>query len=55
MRDVHTICDPYLFTFAQWLKDDGVDPARTPKVIKHRNPMSEREAVRKAIAKELRA
>jgi glutathione S-transferase len=26
MGDSHTICDPYLFNFAEWLEDDGVDP-----------------------------
>jgi glutathione S-transferase len=55
MGDVYTICDPYLFTFAQWLEDDGVDPSRIPKVIDHRRRMSERAAVRKAIAEELGA
>lgn len=28
MGDQYTICDPYLFTLAQWLEKDGVDPAR---------------------------
>src|ERR1700688_1906630 len=27
MGAAYTICDPYLFTFAQWLEADGVDPA----------------------------
>jgi glutathione S-transferase len=31
MGETYTICDPYLFTLAQWLEDDGVDPARFPK------------------------
>jgi glutathione S-transferase len=53
MGDAYTICDPYLFTFAQWLEDDGVNPARLPKVCDHRRRMSERPAVRKAIADEL--
>jgi glutathione S-transferase len=55
MGDSYTICDPYLFTFAQWLEDDGVDPSRIPKVIEHRNRMSVRFSVRKAIAEELHA
>jgi glutathione S-transferase len=38
---------------AQWLEQDGVDPARFPKVIDHRRRMSERPQVRKAIAEEL--
>ena len=53
MGETYTICDPYLFTMAQWLEQDGVDPARFPKVIDHRRRMSERPAVRKAIAEEL--
>src|SRR6266852_1206770 len=53
MGEASTICDPYLFTLAQWLEDDGVDPVRLPRVIDHRRRMSERHAVRKAIAEEL--
>jgi len=49
----YTISDPYLFTLAQWLENDGVDPARFPKVAAHRQRMSERAAVRKALAEEL--
>src|ERR1041384_3309117 len=33
MGERYTICDPYLFTLAQWLEADGVDPARIPRVI----------------------
>ena len=53
MGDAYTIADPYLFTLAQWLEDDGLDPARTPRVIEHRSRMAERPNVRKAIAQEL--
>jgi glutathione S-transferase len=53
MGQAYTICDPYLFTLAQWLEDDGVDPARLPQLIDHRRRVSERPAVRKAIAAEL--
>jgi glutathione S-transferase len=31
MGDAYTIADPYLFTLAQWLEDDGVDPGRIPR------------------------
>ena len=55
MGDQYTICDPYLFTLAQWLEADGVDPARIPRVIEHRRRVSERAAVRTAIARELAA
>jgi glutathione S-transferase len=53
MGERYTICDPYLFTLAQWLEADGVDPATIPRVIDHRHRMSERETVRKAIDQEL--
>ena len=53
MGEHYTICDPYLFTLAQWLEVDGVDPARIPRVIDHRRRMSERPGVKKAIAEEL--
>ncbi len=52
MGERYTICDPYLFTLAQWLEQDGVDPKRIPKVIDHRRRMSERDTVKKAIAQE---
>jgi glutathione S-transferase len=55
MGEAYTICDPYLFTLAQWLEADGVDPARIPKVIEHRRRVSERPAVQRAIAQELAA
>jgi glutathione S-transferase len=53
MGDTYTISDPYLFAVAQWLEGDGVDPARIPRVVEHRQRVSERSAVRKAIADEL--
>ena len=53
MGETYTICDPYLFTMAQWLEGDGVDPSRFPKVMDHRRRMSERPQVQRAIAEEL--
>lgn len=53
MGEAYTICDPYLFTIAQWMEADGVDPSRFPKVSDHRRRMSERPQVRAAIAAEL--
>ncbi len=53
MGEAYTICDPYLFTMAQWLEQDGVDPSRFPKVVDHRRRMAERAEVKKAIAEEL--
>ncbi len=52
MGEAYTIADPYLFTLAQWLEDDGVDPSRVPGVIAHRNRMLERANVRQALAEE---
>ena len=52
MGETYSICDPYLFTISEWLEGDGVDLSWLPKVIAHRNGMSERTAVRKAIAEE---
>jgi glutathione S-transferase len=49
MGNDYSICDPYLFTMAQWLEADGVDPMRLPKVTDHRRRMSERPAVRKVM------
>ncbi len=55
MGSDYTIADPYLFTLAQWLEKDGVDPKRIPRVIDHRARMAERPNVRKAIAEQLAA
>lgn len=52
MGEAYTICDPYLFTIAEWLEGDGVDPARFPKVHDHRRRMAERPAVKRALAAE---
>jgi len=53
MGAAYTIADPYLFTLAQWLEDDGVDPSRIPRVIEHRSRMADMPNVKTAIAKEL--
>ena len=55
MGSDYTIADPYLFTLAQWLEKDGVDPKRIPRVIDHRARMAERPNVRKAMAEQLAA
>jgi glutathione S-transferase len=49
----YTIADPYLFTVAQWLEADGVDPIGIPGVVDHRSRMLEQPSVKKAIALEL--
>ena len=53
MGESYTICDPYLFTLAQWLPGDGVDIAQLPKVQAHRDRMNARASVRQAIAEEV--
>ncbi len=53
MGERYTICDPYLFTLAQWHAADGVDPARIPGVIEHSRRVAERAAVQRALAQEL--
>jgi glutathione S-transferase len=53
MGEAYTICDPYLFTLAQWWEADGVDPARLPKLQDHRRRMAARPSVQRAIAVEL--
>jgi glutathione S-transferase len=52
MGEAYSIADPYLFTLAQWLEDDGVDSVRIPRVMDHRARMLERPNVRQAIAEE---
>jgi glutathione S-transferase len=53
MGAAYTISDPYLFTLAQWMEADGVDPARFPNVAAHRQRMSQRGAVLQALDEEL--
>jgi glutathione S-transferase len=50
MGDAYTICDPYLFTIAQWLDGDGVDVNRFPKLVALQKKMNERPAVQRALA-----
>jgi glutathione S-transferase len=52
MGERYTVCDPYLFTLAQWLEADGIDPASVPLVSAHRARMHERPAVQRALAVE---
>lgn len=53
MGERYTICDPYLFTLAQWHAADGVDPALIPRVIEHSRRVAGRAAVQRALAQEL--
>lgn len=45
----YSICDPYLFTIARWQESDGVDPARFPNVLAHRERMYTLPAVQKVL------
>ena len=45
----YTLSDPYLFTLARWLKGDGVDVARFPKVAAHMKRMEQRPAAQRAL------
>ncbi len=49
----YTICDPYLFTFAQWLEADSVDPDMLPNIRDHRQMMLQRQSVQTAIKAQL--
>jgi len=53
MGEAYTICDPYLFTVAQWMEADGIDPQNYPKVLDHRTRMAERPEVKRALVEEL--
>ena len=52
LGETYSICDPYLFTLAQWLELDGIDPAALPRVAAHRQRMAELPVVKKTIALE---
>jgi glutathione S-transferase len=52
MGEDYSMCDPYLFTLAQWLEGDGVDLARLPRVVEHRQRVAARPAVQRALAVE---
>ncbi len=50
LGETFSICDAYLFTIADWLDEDGVDPAQFAKVYAHRERVRSRPAVRKVLA-----
>jgi glutathione S-transferase len=52
LGDTYSVADPYLFTVAQWIEGDGVDPARIPRVMQHRAMMAARPSVIRALAEE---
>jgi glutathione S-transferase len=52
MGERYSICDPYLYTLAQWMEADGVGRDRFPKIKDHFRRMAERSAVKRALAAE---
>lgn len=52
MGETYTVCDPYLFTMAQWMEQDGQDPRHFPKVAAHRERMAARASVERASTQE---
>jgi glutathione S-transferase len=45
-----SVCDLYLFTVSGWLKGDGVDVERFPKVAEHRRRLAADPVVQKVLA-----
>lgn len=52
MGEHYSIADPYLFTLAQWMPGDSIDPARFPKIAEHGELMRSRPAVARALEAE---
>lgn len=52
MGDTYSIADPYLFTMSTWIEGDKVDTTLIPRVMAHREMMSKRASVIRALAEE---
>jgi glutathione S-transferase len=52
MGETYTIADPYLFTMSTWIEGDQVDTTQIPRVMAHRQMMSKRPSVIRALAEE---
>ena len=52
MGDTYTIADPYLFTMSTWIEADQVDTTQIPRILAHRQMMSERASVIRALTEE---
>ncbi|MCR9235700.1 MAG: glutathione S-transferase N-terminal domain-containing protein [Alphaproteobacteria bacterium] len=46
MGETYSICDPYLYTIARWLKSDRVEVAKFPKIQVHMARVEARPAVK---------
>jgi glutathione S-transferase len=53
LGETFSVCDMYLFTLAQWMEGDGLDPARFPKVADHRRRMAADPVVAKVLAAQM--
>jgi glutathione S-transferase len=53
MGSQYGLSDMYLFTLAQWMEADGVDPGRFPKVAAHRDRVRADPVVSRVILAEL--
>ena len=54
MGNDYTVCDPYLFTLSTWLEGDKADLSKLPRVVEHRQRMSERPSTKQALAEQSR-
>ena len=52
MGETYTIADPYLYTMSTWIEGDQVDTTQIPRVMAHREMMSQRPSVIRALAEE---
>ncbi|MFY7959111.1 MAG: glutathione S-transferase family protein [Elsteraceae bacterium] len=52
LGDQYSICDAYLFTVSSWLEGDGVDLAKLPKVMAHRQRVADRPATKSVLLAE---
>lgn len=50
LGDTYSVADGYLHTVSNWLAGDGVDIARFPKVVAHRERLLQRPGVQQALA-----
>lgn len=50
LGEAYSVCDGYLFTLADWLEEDGVDPAQFPRVLDHRERVRARPSVQRILA-----
>jgi glutathione S-transferase len=50
LGEAFSVCDMYLFTLAQWMEADGLEPSRYPKVADHRRRMTADPVVAKVLA-----